>query len=102
MVAFIDAHRASDGVEPICAVLPIAPSTYYEAKARERDPARLPARVRRDAALRPEIQRVFAATRNRYGGKKVWKELRREGRVVARCNACTRPWGCGASCAAVA
>ncbi len=38
MVAFIDDHRAAYGVEPICAVLPIAPSTYYEMKARERDP----------------------------------------------------------------
>jgi putative transposase len=85
MVTFIDAHRAAYGVEPICAVLPIAPSTYREWKARERDPARLPARTRRDAALRPEIQRVFDATRRRYGGKKVWKELQREGRVVARC-----------------
>jgi len=85
MVAFIDAHRAAYGVEPICAVLPIAPSTYHEQKARERDPARLPARAQRDAALRPEITRVWEATRRRYGGKKVWKELRREGRVVARC-----------------
>jgi putative transposase len=85
MVTFIDAHRAAYGVEPICAVLPIAPSTYREWKARERDPARLPARTRRDAALRPEIQRVFDATRRRYGGKKVWKELQREGRVVAHC-----------------
>ena len=85
MVRFIDAHRAADGVEPICALLPIAPSTYYEQKARERDPSRRPPRAQRDAALRPEIQRVFDATRQRYGGKKVWKELQREGRVVARC-----------------
>jgi len=85
MVTFIDAHRAAYGVEPICAVLPIAPSTYYEAKARERDPARLPARARADAALRPELQRVWAATRGRYGARTAWKELRREGRVVARC-----------------
>ena len=85
MVRFIDAYREAHGVEPICAVLPIAPSTYYEQRARERDPSRVPARAQRDAALRPEIQRVFDATRQRYGGKKVWKELRREGRVVARC-----------------
>lgn len=85
MVTFIDAHRAAYGVEPICTVLPIAPSTYREWKARERDPARLPARTRRAAALQREIQRVFDATRRRYGGKKVWKELQREGRVVARC-----------------
>ncbi|MBX3132318.1 MAG: IS3 family transposase [Gemmatimonadaceae bacterium] len=85
MVAFIDAHRAAYGVEPICAVLPIAPSTYYEAKARARDPSRLPARSRADAALRPALQRVWAATRGRYGARKAWKQLRREGRVVARC-----------------
>jgi putative transposase len=85
MVAFIDAHRAAYGVEPICTVLPIAPSTYYEWKARERDPSRLPARTRADAALRPELQRVWAATRGRYGARKAWKQLRREGRVVARC-----------------
>lgn len=85
MVAFIDAHRAAYGVEPICAVLPIAPSTYYEWKARDRDPSRLPARTRRDAALQPEIRRVWEATRRRYGARKAWKELRREGRVVARC-----------------
>lgn len=85
MVRFIDAHRVAYGVEPICAVLPIAPSTYYEAKARERDPSRLPARTRADAALQPEIRRVWAATRGRYGARKAWKELRREGRVVARC-----------------
>ena len=84
MVRFIDAHRAADGVEPICALLPIAPSTYYEQTARERDPSRRPPRAQRDAALRPVIQRVFDATRQRYGGKKVWKELQREGRVVAR------------------
>ena len=85
MVRFLDAHCEAYGVEPICAVLPIAPSTYYEQKARERDPSRVPARAQRDAVLGPEIQRVFDATRQRYGGKKVWKELRREGRVVARC-----------------
>jgi hypothetical protein len=54
MVAFIDAQRAAYGVEPICAVLPIAPSTYYKAKARQADPTRLPPRAQRDAELRPE------------------------------------------------
>ena len=58
MVAFIDAHKAKYGVEPICAQLPIAPSTYYEHKAREIKPDRLPRRARRDQALKPEIQRV--------------------------------------------
>jgi putative transposase len=85
MVRFIDTHREVYGVEPICAMLPIAPSTYYEQKARQADPTRLPARAQREAALRPEITRIWQATRQRYGAKKVWKELRREGRVVARC-----------------
>ena len=58
MVAFIDAHRNVYGVEPICALLPIAPSTYYEHKARETDPERLPPRAQRDATLMPEIRRV--------------------------------------------
>jgi hypothetical protein len=56
MVSFIDAHRAEYGVEPICTQLPIAPSTYYECKAREVDPARLPARARRDIKLSGEIR----------------------------------------------
>jgi putative transposase len=59
MVAFIDDHREIYGVEPICAMLPIAPSTYYEEKARETDPSRLPARTRRDQELREEIGRTF-------------------------------------------
>jgi putative transposase len=58
MVAFIDTRRAEYGVEPICAELQIAPSSYYERKSRERDPERIPPRLKRDAALREEIQRV--------------------------------------------
>ena len=60
MIAFIDDHRDVYGVEPICRVLPIAPSTYYERVAQRQDPARLPARARQDAVLKPEIARVFA------------------------------------------
>jgi transposase InsO family protein len=85
MVAFIDAHRAEYGVEPICAELPIAPSTYYEHKAREADPGRLPPRVVRDAELCTSIQRVWHENYRVYGARKVWKQLRREGRPVARC-----------------
>lgn len=59
MIGFIDDHRGGYGVEPICKVLPIAPSTYRAQAARLRDPARLPARAQRDAALMPEIKRVF-------------------------------------------
>ncbi len=59
MVTFIDSHRAHYGVEPICQVLPIAPSTYYAHKARQVDPGRRPPRVCRDAVLRDEIQRIW-------------------------------------------
>lgn len=85
MVAFIDDHREAYGVEPICKVLPIAPSTYYAAKARLSDPALRSARAQSDAALRPEIQRVWDENRHVYGAKKVWKQLKREGFTVARC-----------------
>jgi len=60
MIAFIDDHRGAYGVEPICEVLPIAPSTYHTHGARRADPSRLPARAKRDASLRPEIARVLA------------------------------------------
>jgi putative transposase len=85
MVAFIDAHRATYGVEPICAQLPIAPSTYYEQKAREADPSRRPARQQRDAVLRPQVERVWREQRSCYGADKVWKQLAREQIPVARC-----------------
>ena len=58
MVSFIDAHREAYGVEPIGAELPIAPSTYYESKAREAGRAPLSARTRRAAELRTEFKRV--------------------------------------------
>jgi putative transposase len=85
MVDFIETHRAAYGVEPICAVLPIAPSTYYESKARVADPTRVSQRAQRDAQLRPAIDRVWRANRRVYGAKKVWKELQREATPVARC-----------------
>jgi putative transposase len=85
MVSFIDEHREEYGVEPICGVLPIAPSTYYEQKARQADPSRLPERAKRDAVLREEIDRVWKANRCVYGAQKVWKQLNREGIGVARC-----------------
>jgi transposase InsO family protein len=85
MVSFIDRHRGVYGVEPICREVPIAPSTYYEQKARQVDPSRLPARAQRDACLCPEIQRVWDENHQVYGAKKVWKQLNREGIRVARC-----------------
>ena len=85
MIAFIDDHRQAYGVEPICKVLPIAPSTYHAHLAKRVDPSRLPDRVRRDADLRVEIQRVFEENFRVYGVRKVWRQLRREGFATARC-----------------
>ena len=85
MIAFIDEHRALYGVEPICKVLPIAPSTYDAPAAWRADPGRLPARARRDAALEVEIRRVWEANLRVYGVRKVWRQLGREGITVARC-----------------
>ncbi len=85
MVDFIDDHREMYGVEPICRVLPIAPSTYYEQKARPVDPSRLPARLVRDVELREEVERVWKENRSVYGARKVWLQLQREGFDVARC-----------------
>jgi putative transposase len=110
MIAFIDAHRAVDGVEPICRVLPIAPSTdhahaahahaahahaahahaahahaAHAHAARRADPKRLPARAQRDAALMIEIRRVYEENFRVYGVRKVWRQLGREGIAVARC-----------------
>jgi putative transposase len=85
MIAFIDDQRAVHGVEPICKVLPIAPSTYHDHDAKRRDPLRLSARARRDLALRIEVRRVFDANYRVYGVRKVWRQLQREGFDVARC-----------------
>src|SRR5271167_1043768 len=85
MIAFIDDHRAGHGVEPICKVLPIAPSTYHAHVARRRDPGKAPARVRRDARLRGQIRRIFDDNFRVYGVRKVWGQLKREGEDVARC-----------------
>jgi transposase InsO family protein len=85
MIAFIDAHRDTYGVESICAQLPIAPSTYYEQKAREIDPARLPPRERRDRELKAQIRRVWDENFQVYGVRKVWRQLNREEIAAARC-----------------
>ena len=85
MIAFIDDHRGAYGVEPICKVLPIAPSTYYAQVARRADPTKRSARARSDAALTIEIWRVFEGNFQVYGVRKVWRQLRREGFDVARC-----------------
>ena len=85
MIAFIDAHRAVHGVEPICRVLPIAPSTYHAHAAQRADPAKAPARSRSDAEVSLAIQRVWDANFQVYGVRKVWRQLLRDGIDVARC-----------------
>jgi len=85
MVSYIDAHRDRFGVESICRVLPIAPSTYHRHRQRHADPTRRSARAQRDDTLRVEIQRVYDEHHQVYGPRKVWKQLRREGIRAARC-----------------
>jgi putative transposase len=85
MIAFIDDHREAYGVEPICKVLPIAPSTYHAHVVRRRAPDSAPARVRSDARLRDRIRQVFDDNFQVYGVRKVWRQLSREGENVARC-----------------
>ena len=85
MVDYIDQHKDRFGVEPICDVLPIAPSTYFDHKDKQRNPEKRSARAKRDEALKPEIQRVWSENFKVYGARKVWLQLNREDIVVARC-----------------
>ncbi len=85
MVSFIDDHRDAYGVEPICAELPIVPSTYCEQQARALDPSRLLPRVRRDSVLEGEIRRVWEENFRVYGARKVWRQLNREHIPIAKC-----------------
>jgi putative transposase len=85
MKAFIDAHRDVYGVEPICRVLPIAPSTYYAHAARKADPELRSQRAKTDEVLAPEVERVWKENFEVYGVRKVWRQLRRERFEVARC-----------------
>jgi putative transposase len=85
MISFIDEHRSVLGVEPICKLLPIAPSTYYEAISKRTDVDRLSVRARRDMAMKIEIRRVFNENFQVYGVRKVWRQLQREGFDIARC-----------------
>ena len=85
MMAFIDDHRKTFGVEPICRVLPIAPSTYFRRKAEQRDPSRRSARVQHDEVFRAVIRRIWEENHRVYGPRKVWKQMGREQLRVARC-----------------
>src|SRR6202140_4299683 len=85
MIAFIDDHCGAYGGEPICKVLPIAPSTYHDRVATRADPARLSERAKQDAIRENKIRRVFEENFEVYGARKVWRQLRREGEDIARC-----------------
>lgn len=85
MVTYIDEYKDRFGVEPICSMLPIAPSTYYDSKAKQRNPEARSARAKRDDVLKLEIQRVWEENFRVYGVRKVWRQLKREGIVAARC-----------------
>ena len=85
MIAFLDDHRGVFGVGPICRVLGIAPSTFYSFKAVERDPTLASDRARQDQKDMTAIKQIFDGSRGRYGARKVWHQLRREGCDIARC-----------------
>jgi putative transposase len=85
MVSFVDDHKAKYAVESICKQLPIVPSTFYEHKAREAYPDRLPSRAKHDIDLSITIQRVWQENFRVYGVRKVWRQLNHESIRVARC-----------------
>lgn len=85
MIAFVDDHHRAYGIEPICKVLPVTPSGYRAYAMRRANLARLPARARRDVPLKADIRRVFDENLGVYGVRKVWRQLGREGKEVARC-----------------
>jgi hypothetical protein len=93
---FVDKHRATHGVEPICKVLQIAPSGYRRHAACQRTPELRCARARTDDTLMPQIQRVWQANMQVYGADKVWHQMNREGIKVARCTVerLMKRWGC--------
>jgi len=83
--AFIDVHRERLGVEPICKAMQVAPSAYRRHAARRRDPSLRSARARRDELMGEHIERVWQENYQVYGARKVWRQLKREGVVLARC-----------------
>ena len=85
MMTFIEKHRDTFGVEPICRVLPIAPSTFYAHQKVAHNPERASARTKSDARHREDITRVWDGNRGLYGARKVWHALQREGKDIARC-----------------
>ena len=85
MKSFIDDYREAYGIEPICKVLPIAPSTYYLHAARKRNPDLQSNRAKQDELLSLDIRRIWEESFQNYGAVKVWHQLKQEGLSVARC-----------------
>ncbi len=85
MISFIDEHGGVFGVEPICRLMPIAPSTYHENVAKRLDVDRLSIHARSDISLKIEIRRIFEQNFRVYGVRKVWRQLKREGFEIPRC-----------------
>jgi transposase InsO family protein len=85
MVSYIDDNKEEHGVEPICKVLPIAPSTYYDHKAKQQHPDKRSSRAKRDDILKDDIERIWEDNFRVYGVRKVWRQLKREDVDVARC-----------------
>lgn len=82
---FIDEHRQTYGVEPLCKVLQIAPSGYRRYAAQRRNPELRCNRAKREAFLLPQIHRVWEQNMKVYGADKIWRQLHREQQAVARC-----------------
>jgi len=80
VTAFIDEHRGRFGVEPICRVLGVSASAYYQRASGRRSP-----RAIEDARLLARIRELHAANYYAYGSRRMWKALRRAGEVVGRC-----------------
>ncbi|TSB23223.1 IS3 family transposase [Psychrobacter sp. YGAH215] len=85
MVTFIDDHKQKYGIEPICRVLPIAPSTYYRTKDLESYPEKRSFRQQHDDYYISEIKRIWQDSKCRYGVRKVWQQMKADGISVARC-----------------
>jgi hypothetical protein len=85
MIAFMEAHINEFGVEPMCRVLQVSPSTWYEHARRKKDPDKCPLRAKKDIELCAHIRRVHEENFGVYGARKVWRQLQREGLDVARC-----------------
>lgn len=85
LIAFIDDHRREYGVEPICRVLKVAPSTFSARAARRARPETAPPRIQRDAALKPQILRAFTENFEVDGVRKAGRHLNREAFDIANC-----------------